>query len=183
MNFKKLALVSAAVLMASSFVNASEFRIEKNQRFAAGSYGESQNMFVSDPYLKNADRKYSCGVNLWVENSKVEALFSKDHDGQFFFLALGTQTLDLSKFQSSITPYVGEECLEYSESELPEDSYCVRSRPVYGQNNTFIFSFENKNIKATVACSKGEELNTSYLPMSESKAKDFVRNNLAIQLK
>lgn len=168
----------------SEISDVKRLTIEKGQRFAAGWYSdETQNMFTSYPYGPNWDGKMSCGVNLQVPQLTVDALFSKGHDGQFFYLAKKQQNLKQSNFKAQITPFNYEECLEYSSDNNPEDRYCVRSKTVYGQYNSFQFTFENSNMNVTVACSKGEDLDSTKTTFNEVTALEVVQKMLNINIK
>lgn len=161
-----------------------QFVIEKGQRFAAGWYSpETQNMFTSYPYSKAWDGKISCGVNVQATNTVVDALFSKAHDFQYYYLALSRQALKQVQFNFQITPFVVEECLEYSDATNPEDVYCVRSRPVYGQNNSFEYKFANSKLSANVSCSRSEAQNSAATPLTEEMAADVIHTMLNVVVK
>ncbi len=167
---------------------ATELNIAINDRFAAGSYGDSlENMFVSYPYSSEWDGKLSCGVNLWVDSSAVDTLFSKDHDGQFFYLAKSDLNIPMVKFDSTLAPFFGEECVEYSESSEsndPNDTYCIRTRPVFGITSSFTMSFKSNNVSATVACSRSGDLaDTTITKMDQDLASSLVKRILTIKIK
>ncbi len=172
----KILLIVLSLFSAPAFADSSiqTLTIPTSMRFVWGSEVDGiTNLFRG----VGGDKKMDCSLNLSLPGPSLAKAFERGHDYQVFYTARYDVELGITEFTSQIVPYSYEYCAEYSDSQDPEDTECLRYETARGLRSVFTYDLVAFRMEGTLAC-LNNDVSAGTKAFSEQEAADFLRRNL-----